>query len=645
MIEDKEFLAKSYFIQGIKAHKNNDLKLAKKFYQMALNKNPNYLEVNLNLGILHNQLDEFSDALNYYKKVLQTNPTYIDALYNLGNVYKKLKQYQKSINCYKKVIQLDHKNIAAYNNLGNLFKDIGEYQNAMNCYKKSIQINQNNVVAYYNLGSLFKELGEYKNAKNCFEKAIEKEPNNLMLQWQSMNIFPVIYKKYSEIENSRKKFEDKIKKINELIKNTYQYSNEHLINSIMSSTNFFLHYQGKDDLKLQKLYASLVEQLTKKIYPNLHKIRKKKNSQKFISIGFISSFFREHTISKLFKNWVIKLNNNKFKKYVYYTEDKTDHVTNYIRSNVDFFYQNTDVNKLIDRISKDNLDLIIYLDIGMMPKIQILSSLRLAPIQCNTWGHPVTSGFKNIDYFISSELMEKQGSEKYYSEKLIKLPGIGINYDLPDLSKIKKKNTQKKSNVTAFLNLQSLFKLLPQDDHIYLDIIQKHPNSCFYFIEGIKSSMTLIFKERISKLFKKEGHDYKKFFHFYPRCSQDKFFQLIHDADIILDSFNWSGGNTSLEAISMNKPIVTYPSNFMRGRHTYGILKFLELEETIANSKQNYVDIAVKLAKDLNFRNLVIKKIKTNKKKLFSDRDSIKFFENLLINELNIINDIKTTLN
>ena len=73
MIEDKEFLAKSYFIQGIKAHKNNDLKLAKKFYQMALNKNPNYLEVNLNLGILHNQLDEFSDALNYYKKVYEIN--------------------------------------------------------------------------------------------------------------------------------------------------------------------------------------------------------------------------------------------------------------------------------------------------------------------------------------------------------------------------------------------------------------------------------------------------------------------------------------------------------------------------------------------------------------------------------------------
>lgn len=113
----------------------------------------------------------------------------------------------------QKVIQLDHKNIAAYNNLGNLFKDIGEYQNAMNCYKKSIQINQNNVVAYYNLGSLFKELGEYKNAKNCFEEAIEKEPNNLMLQWQSMNIFPVIYKDIQKQKIQEKNLKIKLKKL------------------------------------------------------------------------------------------------------------------------------------------------------------------------------------------------------------------------------------------------------------------------------------------------------------------------------------------------------------------------------------------------------------------------------------------------
>ena len=64
---------------------------------------------------------------------------------------------------------------------------------------------------------------------------------------------------------------------------------------------------------------------------------------------------------------------------------------------------------------------------------------------------------------------------------------------------------------------------------------------------------------------------------FHPRCSKDKFLSLIEQSDIILDSLNWSGGNSSLEAISLNKPIVTCPSEFMRGRHTYSILRKLNV--------------------------------------------------------------------
>ena len=181
----------------------------------------------------------------------------------------------------------------------------------------------------------------------------------------------------------------------------------------------------------------------------------------------------------------------------------------------------------------------------MEPKIQILSSLRLAPIQCNTWGHPVTSGFKNIDYYFSSKLMEIQSSQKNYSEKLITLPRLGISYNFPDLSNIKKANISKKPGTTIFLNLQSLFKLLPQDDHIYLDIFKKYPKSCFWFIHGVENSVTSIFKERISRLFQKEGYDFEKCSYFHPRCSQEEFFGLLEVSDIILDTFNWSGGNTS----------------------------------------------------------------------------------------------------
>ncbi len=90
----------------------------------------------------------------------------------------------------------------------------------------------------------------------------------------------------------------------------------------------------------------------------------------------------------------------------------------------------------------------------MEPAIQVLTSLRLADIQCTTWGHPVSSGFKHIDYFFSSELMEKNDSQKNYSEKLIKLPNLAIDFDLPNLSTTQTSKNIKKTNKIIFLNLQ-----------------------------------------------------------------------------------------------------------------------------------------------------------------------------------------------
>jgi len=626
--------ANAYYNLGNTLKELGEYQKAMSSYEKVIQINPNHIDAHNNLGIIFNELGENQKAMSCYEKAIQINHNYIDAHNNLGIILSELGEYQKAMSSYEKVIQINPNYANAYYNLGIIFKELGEYQKAMSSYEKAIQINPNHIDAHNNLGNILNELGENQKALNSYEKAIKIEPENLTSHWLSMNTFPVIYNNFEEIDQYRKNFLKSIKKVNLLLDTQSKYSKKQLVNAIKSSTNFYLHYQGKDVLELQQHYAHLIEQITQNIYQEFHKERKKNISSKYIKIGFVSSFFRSHTVSKLFKNWILKLDQKYFKRFVYYVDNKFDHTTNEIKQNVDYFFNHTDVDQLINQISHDNLDVLIYLDIGMRPIIQILSSLRLAPIQCNTWGHPVTSGFKNIDYYFSSELMEDQNSQKYYSENLIMLPNLGINYDFPNLSNIKKPNILNKSNTTIFLNLQSLFKLLPQDDHIYLDILKKNSDCCFWFIHGKKISVTSIFKERISKLFKKEGYDFEKYSYFHPRCSQEEFFGLIEESDIILDSFNWSGGNTSLEAISLNKPIVTYPSAFMRGRHTYGILKILDIEETIAISKKNYVEIAVKLANDKNFRNSIVDKIKKNKNKLFNDDKPLKFLEEVIRKKL-----------
>ena len=634
MNKKKDLAINKNFTLALQNHKKNNFQIAEKLYNEILKSSPFHEGAQSNLGILYNQLGKPQKAINCFEKAIQINPNSANAYYSLGVIFAQLGESQKAINCFEKAIQINPNHIDAHNNLGTILNELGESQKAISCYEKAIQINPNYIDAHNNLGVIFTQLGESQKAINCFEKAIKIKPENLTSHWLSMNTFPVIYKNFEEIEQYRNNFKKSINKVNLLLDAQSKYSKKQLISALNSSTNFYLHYQGTDVLDLQKRYANLIEKITQNIYQEFRKERKKNISSKYIKVGFVSCFFKNHTVSKLFKNWILKLDQKYFKRFVYYAGNEFDHTTNEIKQNVDYFFNHTDVDQLINQIFKDNLDVLIYLDIGMKPIIQILSSLRLAPIQCNTWGHPVTSGFKNIDYYFSSELMEDKNSQKNYSENLIILPNLGINYDFPNLSNIKKPNILNKSNSTIYLNLQSLFKLIPQDDHIYLDILKKNSNCCFWFIQGNNNSVTSIFKERISKLFKKEGYNFEKYSYFHPRCKQEEFFGLIEESDIILDSFNWSGGNTSLEAISLNKPIVTYPSNYMRGRHTYGILKILDIDETIATSKKNYVEIAVKLANEKKFRNSIIDKMKKNKNKLFNDDKSLKFLEEVIRKKL-----------
>src|SRR5712691_10277764 len=82
-------------------------------------------------------------------------------------------------------------------------------------------------------------------------------------------------------------------------------------------------------------------------------------------------------------------------------------------------------------ILADRLDVLIHLDIGMPPADIRLAGLRLAPVQCVTWGHPTTTGLPTVDYFLSSALMELAEGTQHYTEKMVPLPGLSIWYDEP----------------------------------------------------------------------------------------------------------------------------------------------------------------------------------------------------------------------
>jgi predicted O-linked N-acetylglucosamine transferase (SPINDLY family) len=99
-------------------------------------------------------------------------------------------------------------------------------------------------------------------------------------------------------------------------------------------------------------------------------------------------------------------------------------------------------------------------------------------------------------------------------------------------------------------------------------------------------------------------------------------------SDIYLDTFSWSGGNTTLEAIACDLPIVTCPGEFMRGRHSYAFLRRIGVTDTIAQNEAEYIEIAVKLAWEPAWRSEIVEKMKAMHGVLYDDKACVVAVEN-----------------
>ena len=151
-------------------------------------------------------------------------------------------------------------------------------------------------------------------------------------------------------------------------------------------------------------------------------------------------------------------------------------------------------------ILADAPHVLLYPEIGMDPTSVALAAQRLAPVQCNALGHPVTSGCPTLDYYLTSDLMEPPGSAEQYTERLTRLPNLSIYYepDPPPTDAIARADVGLRPTATVYWSGQSLYKYLPQFDDVYPRIAKAVPDSQFVFIEFYRGSyVTGLFRQRL----------------------------------------------------------------------------------------------------------------------------------------------------
>ncbi|MEP0815708.1 MULTISPECIES: glycosyltransferase [Trichocoleus] len=600
---------------------------------------------------------QLEDAIQALEKAHQLSPRDPVALQDLGTAYKakadesrmqadfylgfalyRQGKYQAAIERYQKFLRSEKTGVApeliqrVYKCLGDCFQRLGQYDAAIQLYREAVQAYPTATKLYFDLISALRDDGQTEAAIAAATDALSLLPNDLSLKLAQQLTLPILYATTEEIAVSRQRFSQGLARIGAELDLSTPEASKNALEGISRYANFYLAYQGENDRALQQQYGLLVHQIMATNYPQWVQDRPMPplSPSGKIRIGYLSDCLRLHTVGKLFLGWLRHCDREKFEIHCYSLNREQDAITQGIQRYSDAFHQiSGDLTGMCQQILNDELHVLTFLDIGMHPKASQIASLRLAPVQCLTWGHPVTSGLPTVDYFLSSDLMEPENGEEHYSEQLVRLPQIGIAYAKPTIPELIKTRADfgLRPDAVVYLSCQSLFKYLPQYDFVFAAIAQQVPDAQFAFLAHFSAAVTEKFRQRLQRAFAAVGLNSEDYCVILPRQNQAGYLQLNLLSDIFLDTFDWSGGNTTLEAIACNLPVVTCPGEFMRGRHAAGILQALSIPEAIAATPEEYVAIAVKLGLDSAWRQEIEQRITQGHAQLFDDSSCVKALE------------------
>ncbi len=595
------------------------------------------------LGNLLVQQGKISAAIASFQTAIALNSDLAEAHCNLGILLQGQGKIDAARDSLKTAIALKPNLVEAHCNLGILLAKTGKIDQAIESFRQAIVFNPSLKEAHYNLGNALRKQGQRKEAILSYQTVLDLDPNYHPARFSLVVAqLGIIYANPAEIQLARSEYHRHLQSLINYYEAADEQQRSDGATGVGSDQPFYLAYQGQSDRDLQQLYGGLIQQLMASRYPQWSRPipMPKLAANSKIRLGFVSGHFNHHSVWKMpLQGWVENLDRSEFELFGYFTGDVRDEQTIRAAKAFDRFEHNfLSVEQWANTIAQDKLHILIFPEFGMDTMTIQLGCLRLAPVQLTSWGHPETSGLPTIDYFLSSDLMEppdaqSQSAQSHYSENLVRLPNLGICYKPISIKPktVTRKELGIKENEIMFWCCQSLFKYLPQHDDVFPRIAQELVKAKFVFIQEESKLSTNIFRQRLADAFEQFQLNYQDHCVFLPRLDKKAFAGTTAIADVYLDNLGWSGCNTTMESIADNLPIVTLPGELMRCRHTAAILQMMGVVETIAQTKEEYIQIAVHLGQNPSYRQDISQKIAVNKHKCYGDLEPVRALENFLL--------------
>ncbi len=587
-------------------------------FEMATRTEPGYARAWNNLGNALRAVGRVQDAVRAGERAVAADANYTLAWANLGGLKRDVGDDAGADAALRRALALDPNQRGALATLGGLLRERSSLAEAAELFARLAALDAGNANAKLQLAGTLAERDELVPAREAYAAALSRDPQLLRAALGAQLTLPMVPASIEAVAAARDGFAAGLEVLEATLPGrAAPLSPDRLLDELRWS-NFLLAYQGEDDSSLQARYGALVADLLHRGAPEwVRPLAARVRTGSRIRVGFVSTFFRDGTAGRYFDHWLRDLPKDEFEVFAYHLLPGVDALSSRLATEVEHFrhFPWWRPSQLAPRIRADALDVLVYPELGMGAVPFALASLRLAPLQCAGWGHPVTTGLPTVDVYLSSAAMEPPDARDQYTERLVTLPGIGTRYALPAVpSDTPRAELGLPDGVPLMLCPQSLFKIHPDNDALFARALAAVPEARLVFFEGRDAALTGRFVRRLEDA----GIAGERMIAL-PQCAHDHFLRVVAAADLVLDTLRWSGGNTSLDALACAVPIVTLPGRFMRGRQSAAMLRLMGVDELVAADADDYVRIVARLVRDPVFRTDCAARIRAAQSRIFDD--------------------------
>lgn len=578
---------------------------------------PDYAEAHLQLGKIEVAQANTHHAEASFRRALEIRPDYADAYSSMGELLREIGRPSEAVGCYLRAVELNPSRAADLNNLGSLYQDQKLLDAAAELYARALAVDPGFPHALYNLGQVHELRGNLVEARECYRRAHERGYSGARIK-EALLLPPLIASKEEMLRN-RQSLESRLDALLADVRPIPDPLNSG------GSTNFYLAYHGLNDKDIQVKVAALYERSCPSlVFTSPHCDGAARRAPGPIRIGFFSRYLSKHSVSTCF---------SKVLEEVSHASDFEVTLLSCCPISEDI-YAGAIARRIMlplnlkvaqQQVAALRLDILVYLDIGMEPFSYFLAFARLAAVQCVLGGHPVTSGIPNMDYFISSGLMEPEAANEHYSERLVLLDRPLYYFDQPELPACMKSRAELGLPATGRLYMcpMRLQKLHPDFDAAIHGILRRDMGGFVVLFEDVLLPFgRQLITERLARSI---PADLMSRVLFLPWLTEiGDFMSAVATADVIIDPFHFGIGSTSAVTSAVGAPVVTMTGEFMRGRVGTAYCRMLGVEECIVGDLESYVRVACAVANDAALRADIKYKILKNNRDYYGNMKPIR---------------------